>query len=147
MVITQGKITPNHILNTQLIYSVCIFHTMLRIFTEQQSNGCTPVHQKNQKGLLTWQWKIYSGESFLKSEFHTRQTPSGSWGVSGFVLYEANNSSWYWRIEANMTLATRTFGRAPTTHSSTWYRNTKKMNSKFFLVAHDYGKVNKLITN
>lgn len=36
--------------------------------------------------IITWQWKTYSGVAFLNLMFHTRATPSGSWGASSLLL-------------------------------------------------------------
>ena len=36
--------------------------------------------------IITWQWKMYSGDSFLYFMFHMRATPSGSWGDSSLLL-------------------------------------------------------------
>ena len=44
----------------------------------------------------TWQWKTYSGVGLLYFMFHTNTTPSGSWGASSLLLYEATRSSGYW---------------------------------------------------
>lgn len=46
---------------------------------------------------LTWQWKMYSGDSFWYFMFHISATPSGSWGASSLLLYEATNNSGYWK--------------------------------------------------
>ena len=47
--------------------------------------------------LLTWQWKMYSGDSFWYFMFHISATPSGSWGASSLLLYEATSNSGYWK--------------------------------------------------
>lgn len=40
-----------------------------------------------------WQWKMNSGVVFLNFVFQIRHTPSGSFGVSPLLLYEAAKSS------------------------------------------------------
>lgn len=46
-------------------------------------------------GLQTWQWNMYSGVVLLNFIFQTSTTPSGSWGASSLVLYEATSNSGY----------------------------------------------------
>ena len=41
---------------------------------------------RSRKGVYqTWHWKIYSGELFVNFLFHTRTTPSGSFGASSLL--------------------------------------------------------------
>lgn len=60
--------------------------------------------RKAKVSFSTWQWKTYSGVVFLYFMFHTKATPSGSWGASSLLLYEATRSSGYWRQEKNIRL-------------------------------------------
>lgn len=68
----------------------CTCTCMHMYFNQMFKEGVASMHS------FTWQWNMYSGDSFWYFMFHVSATPSGSWGASSLLLYEATNNSGYW---------------------------------------------------